>query len=184
MKHLMFLLEEPSTKKFLDEWLPKWLPEDIVFTTVPHEGKHDLQKSIPRKIRAMKNIPDIKFIIIHDQDSADCIELKKQLQVLCREAGCEDVLIRIACHELESWFLGDLLAVERAFNENGLFEKHGQKSKFREPDKLNNAAQELKKIIPSYQKVNGARKIAAYISIERNRSLSFRRLYEGINRMI
>ena len=46
---LVFLLEEESMKHFLDGILPKILPPDVGFITVPHEGKSDLQKSVPIK---------------------------------------------------------------------------------------------------------------------------------------
>lgn len=54
---LVFLLEEQSMKTFLDGILPRILPPDVTFITVPHEGKTDLQKSIPIKLRAWKQ-PD------------------------------------------------------------------------------------------------------------------------------
>ncbi len=41
MIELVFLLEEPSMKEFLDVFLPRILPKDIVFKTIPHGGKSD-----------------------------------------------------------------------------------------------------------------------------------------------
>ena len=49
---LVFLLEEQSMKTFLDGILPRILPPDVTFITVPHEGKTDLQKSIPIKAQS------------------------------------------------------------------------------------------------------------------------------------
>lgn len=48
-----------------------------------------------------------------------------------------------------------------------------RKAKFRNPDRLANAEDELLKIIPEYQKVSGARAIAPYINIAGNLSHSF-----------
>ncbi|MGV2390610.1 MAG UNVERIFIED_CONTAM: DUF4276 family protein [Microcystis novacekii LVE1205-3] len=45
-----------------------------------------------------------------NQDSHDCQKLKKELGEICQNASDAQVLIRIICHELESWFLGDLAA--------------------------------------------------------------------------
>ena len=94
---LVFLLEEKSMKCFLDGILPKILPEDVTFQTIPHSGKSDLQKSIRIKLSAW-NEPDVKFVIVQDQDSNNCRELKMQLLQICNGTK-RDVLIRIACHE-------------------------------------------------------------------------------------
>lgn len=42
---LVFLLEERSMAVFLEGLLPRILPEDVVFTLVPHEGKTDCERS-------------------------------------------------------------------------------------------------------------------------------------------
>ena len=110
---LVFLLEEESMKHFLDGILPKILPPDVGFITVPHEGKSDLQKSVPIKLRAWKE-PGVKFVIVQDQDTGDCRELKRKLVELCGDTT-QEVLIRIACHELEAWYFGDLEAVSKAY---------------------------------------------------------------------
>ena len=59
---LVFLLEERSMKEFLDILLPKILPENVGFRTIPHEGKSDLEKSIKTKLvrrnRAGRRAPD------------------------------------------------------------------------------------------------------------------------------
>jgi len=181
MKKLIFLLEEPSMKELLDILFPKVLPPEIGFQTIPHEGKQDLEKSIPRKLRAWKE-PGVHFIIVRDQDNADCIDVKNRLVELCREAGRKDSLVRIVCHELESWFLGDLVAVAHAFDDMSIAKLQG-KSKYRNPDMISNAAQEIKKIVPSYQKIQGARSIAEHISVERNRSNSFFVFVEGVRKV-
>jgi len=63
---LIFLLEEPSMKNVLEEILPKIIPEQISFNCIAHQGKQDLAKSIPIKIRAFNNIsPHTQFIIVH-----------------------------------------------------------------------------------------------------------------------
>lgn len=51
--------------------------------------------------------------MLRDKDSGDCVETKNRLAGICRDAGKPNALIRIACHELESWYLGDLSAVEQ-----------------------------------------------------------------------
>ena len=171
MKHLVFLLEEESMKALLDVLLPKILPADASFICIPHEGKQDLEKSIPIKLRAWKT-PETSFIIVRDKDHADCLEIKKRLVELCKQAGRGDSLVRIACHELESWFLGDLAAVAQAFGIRKLAEQQ-QNRKYKEPDKLANASEELEKLVKDYRKVSGAKKIAEYMNINKNSSGSF-----------
>jgi hypothetical protein len=183
MKQLVFLLEEESMKALLDKLLPKILPENTNFICIPHEGKQDLERSISRKLRAW-NQP-ANFIIVRDKDGADCIEIKKRLVNLCQESiqGNNKFLVRIACHELESWFLGDLSAVQKAFQIKKLSEQQ-QNKKYKHPDKLSNASQELEKLVKGYRKVSGAEKIATYMTIDQNRSHSFNCFITGIKHLI
>ena len=182
MKQLVFLLEEESMKALLDVLLPQILPGGINFICIPHEGKQDLEKSIPRKLRAWQT-PDTTFVIVRDKDNADCIEIKKHLVDLCAQAGHSDSLVRIACHELESWFLVDLAAVEKAFNIKKLAEQQRNR-KYKEPDKLSNASEELEKLVKGYRKVSGAKKIAAYMTIDQNYSHSFNCFISGVSGLI
>ena len=54
MRRIIFLLEEYSMKVLLDGLLPRLVP-GLQFLCVPHEGKQDLEKSVPRKLRASRN---------------------------------------------------------------------------------------------------------------------------------
>jgi hypothetical protein len=81
--NLIFLLEEPSLENVLKEILPKIIPDEISFICIPHQGKQDLAKSIPKKIRAFQFNPATKFVIVHDQDSHDCKKLKSELLEIC-----------------------------------------------------------------------------------------------------
>ncbi len=180
MKQLVFLLEEESMKALLDILLPQILPPEIEFRCIHHEGKSDLEKSIPIKLRAWQ-APAL-FVIVRDKDRADCREVKKHLINLCEQAGRGDSLVRIACHELESWFLGDLAAVEKAFN----IKLAGQQKnrKYKEPDKLSNASEELEKLVKGYRKVSGAKKIAAHMDINQNYSHSFNCFISGVSSLV
>ncbi|MDO9423786.1 MAG: DUF4276 family protein [Methylobacter sp.] len=182
MKQLVFLLEEESMKALLDILLPQILPPDVIFLCIPHEGKQDLEKSIPIKLRAWQT-PGTSFVVVRDKDHADCLDLKKRLVKLCEQAGRSDSLVRIACHELESWFLGDLAAVEKAFNIKKLTAQQ-QSRKYRDPDKLANASEELEKLVKGYRKVSGAKKIAAFMAIDQNYSHSFNCFISGVNGLL
>lgn len=178
MVQLVFLLEEPFAKVLLDDLLPRVLPTDVSFLCIPHEGKQDLEKSIPIKLKCW-TVPDTWFVVVRDKDQDDCVRMKARLQKLCTDSDRPDTLVRIAIHELESWFLGDLAAVGKAFNQPKLAGKQGSK-KFRNPDALANAQQELKKLIKGYQKVAGARAIAPHLDPATNRSVSFQQLVSGL----
>jgi hypothetical protein len=182
---LIFLLEEPSMKTVLDTILPKLISEHISYICIAHQGKQDLTKSIPNKIKAFSFSPDTKFVVVHDQDSHDCKQLKADLLQLCQQAGKPDVMIRIICHELESWFLGDLAAVEQAYKlkPQSLSKKQGQ-NKFRNPDRLNSAKEELKKLVSEYYPGTHSQKIAPYLSLTDNKSRSFQVFLEGINKIL
>lgn len=176
---LIFLLEERSMKEVLDIMLPQILPEDVEYRTIPHSGKSDLQKSIPHKLKAW-NQPDTKFVIVQDQDSGDCVQVKRFLEELSRPSGRE-VLIRIACRELEAWYWGDLKAVSMAYGKD--VTKLSAKVKYRDPDRLGNPKEELQKLFPGHQQLSGARRIAAHMNIEENASTSFRFFISGVRRI-
>ena len=107
---------------------------------------------------------------------------------ICQQAGKAEVLIRIICHELESWFLGDLAAVEKAygFTPQSLSKRQTQQ-KFRDPDRLNSAKQELKKLINEYSAEYYAgthsKAIAPYLSLTENKSRSFQVFLEAIKKL-
>lgn len=180
---LIFLVEERSMKEMLDLFLPRIIPQEITFFCIAHEGESDLEKSIPRKLRTWDK--ETKFIILRDQDSGDCLVIKEKILNLCKQAEREDILIRIVCHELESWYLGDLAAVEEAFKiTSGKLSKKQQNKKYREPDRLNTAKQELKNLIPEYQEISGSKKIAKYLDLTNNTSHSFKVFLEGIKKIL
>lgn len=176
---IIFLLEEKSMKELLDIILPKILPTDVEFKTIPHSGKNDLRKSIPNKLKAWRQ-PDVKFVIVQDQDSNDCKNLKKSLEDLSSSSGRE-VLIRIACHELEAWYFGDLKAVSQAYSKD--VTTLALKGKFRNPDLIVNPKEELLKIFPKHQQLDGARRIAVHMDIDNNNSTSFQYFIKGVKRI-
>ena len=157
--------------------MPQILPGGIGYRCVVFEGKQDLEKRLPKRLRGWQHIEETKFIVLRDQDSADCRLIKQRLIEICREAGRPETLVRIACRELESFYLGDLAAVGQAFDKANLGKQQKGK-KFRNPDMLSNPVQELQKLVPDYQKLSGSRKIASQMKIDANRSESFNAIVE------
>lgn len=192
MDRLEILVEERSVAEVLNMILPKVLPDGWVLNVNcfvrPHEGKQDLQQSIPRKIRvASKKDIITGFIILQDQDSNDCRKLKSQIVKLCEDAqqGSRSVpfKVRIVCHELEAWYLGDMDAIEHVFPRFHAANYRGKES-FRQPDECNNPKQELKKNVGDYAQIATAREIAPHLDIEGNRSPSFRCFISGLLSMV
>lgn len=183
---LIFLVEEPSITIVLNEILPKIMPAETSFMCITHQGKQDLIKSIPIKLKAFEKFsPATKFIIIHDQDSHDCKKLKSELVNICQKAGKPNAMIRIICHELESWFLGDLAAVEKAYRlAPNTLSKQQTNRKFRNPDQLNSAKQELRNLVKEYYPGTHSKQIAPYLSLTTNTSQSFQIFIKGIHQLL
>ena len=122
MRTIVFFLEEPSAKEMLQGVLHRILPDEILIRYVVFQGKQDLEKNLKIKLRAW-TLPNCSFVVMRDQDSGDCKEIKEKLANICEKAGRKGVLIRIACHELESFYLGDLAAVEKGLDLKGIERK-------------------------------------------------------------
>ena len=167
-------------KVLLDGLLPRLFP-DLDFLCVPHEGKQDLERSITRKLRAWHE-PGVRFVVLRDNDGGDCRTMKANLVTLCEGGGRDDVLVRIACQELEAWYLGDPVALAEAFEDDKLHRIAG-KAAYRNPDSVQRPAIELQRLAPMFQKVSGARRMASLLSPERNSSRSFQVLIEGLGRV-
>lgn len=163
----------------LESFLPRILPDSYQIQYVVFDGKSDLEKRLVLRLRLWQK-PDCRFIVLRDQDSEICTEVKAVLKQKCRDGKHPEALIRIACRELESWYLGDLLAVEYGLQCPGLRNQQ-RKAKFRNPDLLINSAKILKKLANGrYQKVAGSREIGKHLDIQRNSSHSFQVFAMGL----
>ncbi|MDA7987553.1 MAG: DUF4276 family protein [Alphaproteobacteria bacterium] len=181
---LVFLLEEQSAMYFLKALLPEILPAHVDLEFIPHQGKSDLQRSIKKgvlKLKKWHNLPSF-FVILHDQDSHDCIALKKDLRDLCnRTRVAHQPLIRIACRELEAWYFGDLDAVESVFP-NFRADRHKNKAKYRNPDQIHKPSKVLQKIVKGFRKSDAAKRIPHYMNLANNKSASFNAMLEGVTK--
>lgn len=179
---VIFLLEEPSMKILLDGLLPRLFPgwtEGQQFQCIQHEGKSDLDRSIPRKLGAWR-IPGDRFVIVRDNDNADCISLNARLQALCQANGRPETLVRLVCQELESWYVGDLQALAQAF-ENPKLNTPALRKRFAAPDDWQKPSVEVKRLAPTFQKGSGARAMAACLHETGNLSRSFQVFVAGVH---
>jgi len=179
MNRVIFLLEEYSMRVLLEGLLPRLFPS-LLFQCVHHDGKGDLEKSIPRKLRAWKE-PGVRFVIVRDNDGKDCVALKDHLRRLCSYRPEHDFIIRIACQELEAWYLGEPDALADGFKKESL-RRIGLQARFRKPDAVRYPARALVQLVPEYQKISGARVLANHLTRERNHSHSFQAMLDGIAR--
>lgn len=184
MKELVFLLEEESAKAMLESLLPRILHPDIRPRYIPFEGKQDLERQMVKRLRGYAN-PHARFIVLRDQDNApDCGAVKERLIERCQEAGkAAKAMVRIACKELESFYLADLGAVEQGLGLKKLAQQQGS-AKFRCPDRLGSPSRELEALTTGeYQKVSGSRAIGRFLDPANERSPSFKNFIKSIRRM-
>ena len=166
----------------LKELLPRIFP-DVTFQYIPHEGKQDLEKSIPRKMRGWRE-PGVCFVVMRDNDGQDCVALKERLKNLCMHGGREDSLIRIVCQELEAWYFGEPDALAEAYEKVNL-RNIGRRRRFRNSDSIRKPSESLKDIIPEFRKgTTSARRMGQYLTRERNKSASFQVFLTGLERLI
>lgn len=162
-------------------WSPRFCRQALVIVAFHFNENPIPKKNISLKIRAWQK-PNSVFLVMRDQDSGDCKLVKKKLLEECENSRRpkKDYLVRIACHELESFYLGDLDAVRKAgFNIN-------LSKKIKNPDEKSNAAEMLSKITGGeYQKIQGSAAIAPFLKLDgSNQSTSFNMLISGIRKIV
>ena len=164
----------------LRKLLPKLFPdfrEKEHWLIIPHQGKSDLERSYPRKMKKWGE-PGVRFIILRDNDGADCLALKKRLVSKVPD-DAPVYLVRIVCQELESWLLGDMDAVAAAYPAAARHQSFKSLSKS-DPDKLTNAAELMKYLTGTQAKVSRASMIAQHMQPANNRSTSFHVFVNGL----
>jgi len=184
MKTVVILLEGCSEKEMLEGLLPRICPT-VKFHCIPFEGKSDLEKQMELKLRHWRT-PETAFMVLRDQDSGDCKQIKEQLVQKCNDAGRSQTVVRIACRELGSWYFGDLGATEKGLGISGLA-RFKNNRKYRVPDAIVSPSSELKKITQDcYEKIAGSREIGRCLNTnpDRNTSVSFGHFIKGVKRAL
>ncbi|MDM8567150.1 DUF4276 family protein [Candidatus Halobeggiatoa sp. HSG11] len=183
---IFFLVEDYSTRKFLEGILPRLEFEN--FEIKHHRGKEDLTSYLPKIVPSLSKRAK-QIIIILDQDKQDCVKLKNALNDKMVHCACE-YKIRIACYELEAWFLGDMAAISKCSLRFKASYFKG-KEKYRDIDKIEKPSSVIEKIVPNWKKdytskPKFAKTIAPFMSLEQrgskqaNRSHSFHVLLETL----
>lgn len=202
MLHIEFIVEEISTEEFLKIILPKVLGRKVSFSIHAHNGKDELLRKLPNRLKGYKKwIPsNFRIVVLVDQDNQDCRRLKRDLDKIANEAGFAtksstsrgkfQVLNRIAIEELESWFFGDIPALTLAYPR--VPDNLNRKAAFRNPDAISGGTWErLEKILQNagyysagLQKVSAAVDISTHMVPERNQSNSFQVFISGLKAMV
>lgn len=195
--HVELYLEEPSAEAALATLLPRILGPDVTFRLHPFNGKADLLRKLPSRLKGYSRWlpPDWRIVVLVDEDREECEELKGRLLDAIKGAGLKPasvsrpdghVLPRIAVEELEAWFLGDVPALTAAFP--GVPPSLASRERFRDPDAVTGGTWEalarvLKRaghFVGGYPKIEAARRVAAEMDPDRNRSKSFRVFRDGL----
>lgn len=185
MRRLVCFLEERSAQAMLEAVLPRIIGDTVQIQYKPYDGKNDLDNNLERALRCWKT-PDTVFLVLRDQDQGDCQEIKMKLLHKVVAARRESVtLVRIACRELESFYLGDLEAVAAGLKLRNPAGRQAA-SRYRDPDSMVKPSEELKRLSGgSYQKIAGSRAIAPLLKLDgSNRSRSFNMLLVGLRRLV
>lgn len=183
MVQLVFLLEEPSAKTFL-ECITERLHMKPCCRFLTFNGKSDLEKRVHRRMQGWLT-PDSWFLVMRDRDSGQCADIKTSLVNKCRQSGVPDTRfrVRIACGELESFYLGDFPAIAQAYEKTSLLQRASTR-KYRNPDMLGNPCHEFFKLVGEPQaKIRAAQLLGQHINLEHyqdNRSASFRCLIKTL----
>jgi hypothetical protein len=153
----------------------------VAFVCIEHEGRNDLEKRLRDRLRAWR-APGDAFVVVRDQDADDCSKVKRRIASGCRAGGRPGALVRIACRELEAWYLGDLAALVAEYGERPIRDLRTS-SRFRDPDAVVGPSRELRRRLPEFGKIDAARRMGARIALEGGRSRSFRTFVAGVRRL-
>jgi len=174
---IIFLVEDYSMRKFLEGILPRLGFAAHHFEIKHHNGKEDLLANLSKVIPTLSKRA-AHLIVLIDKDKQDCVQLKQKLQEKMAWCFCQYTL-RIACYELESWFLGDLDAIAHCSSKFKLdFFKN--KAKYQHTDNITKPSSDLEAIVPDWKTLYASKpKFAETISkfmtleFEHNHSESF-----------
>lgn len=192
-----FLIEEPSMEAFLRAILPKLLT-DIHFNIYPFQGKDQLLARLPARLKGYAHwIPqDHRIVVLVDQDSDNCKQLKAQLEKIALDAGLYTrtqrndghftVINRIAVEELEAWYFGDWEAVRAAYSR--VPSTIPKRSAYRDPDAIKGGTWEsFERVMKragyfksGLRKIEAAKTIGPFFDPNRNRSPSFQAFRDAL----
>ena len=165
----------------------------------------NLLGELPPRLRgyARGSDPLIRVLVLLDRDQRDCHALKARLEQAARAASLATktapgpdgrflVVNRIVVEELESWFLGDVPALRAAFP--GVPATLAARRGLRDPDAIQGGTWEaLLRVLQQaghypgakrLPKIEVARRVAAGMQPDANRSVSFQAFRAGLGALL
>ncbi|MBM4276077.1 MAG: DUF4276 family protein [Deltaproteobacteria bacterium] len=199
--HIEFLVEEPSAEAALHNIVPKIIGPGNTYDIHTYEGKFDLLKKLPNRLRGYRSwLPSGWIIVILiDEDNKGCQLVKRQLEDIALKEnlytksnkginGSFQVINRLAIQELEAWFFGDPIALRNAYPKvpKGL----DRNKKYRNPDAIEKPSKALGQVLQrvgyhraGLPKKEAARRISGYMDPMRNSSKSFQVFRDTLNQV-
>jgi hypothetical protein len=179
---------------FLRVLLPSVLPEETTFVLHTYQGKYDLIRKLPSRLRGYSNwLPSTqRVLVLVDRDDDDAEQLKALLESIAEVAGLTtktaasggswQAANRIAIEELEAWYFGDWAAVQAAYPR--VNSSIPNKAAFRDSDRIAGGTWEaFERVLQAagyfkegLRKVEAAQEIAAHFDVSRCTSGSFTQL--------
>lgn len=200
---LEILLEEASAEHALRIILPRLVPgavEHVNFELRVFSGKDDLLRKLPSRLRgytAWSEGSNVRILTLVDRDDEDCVELKRRIDKMAGSAGLRihrsgDLISggifksRIACEEIEAWYLGDPAALRKVYPRVAKNFEH--RKGFRDVDAIKGGTWEkLEKLLQDagyfangLRKLEIARSLAPVMDLEVNSSSSFRHFCNAV----
>ena len=178
-QNILILLEEPSAEELLKKFIPRFFPS-LRCTYRHFAGVNNLLKRLEKTIRNHED-SSCPIVILCDQDEKDCVELKKIILGLCKKSGqYSRCAVRIACHELESWYLAQLDVVAQHF---GVPELVRRQKNYQNPDNIGKPSEVMSRITKgNYQKIKGSRIMGEHLDSCVSRSRSFKCFVDTLKR--
>lgn len=212
--HIEILVEDSSGEKLLQVLLPQLLgqqgdphtwrlhaykgigriPPGLVTRADP--AKRILLDQLPRILRGYGKTPGIDaVVIVLDTDRRDCIAFLAELEAVANACNpVPDILFRLAIEEIEAWYFGDRDALFAAYPQakQEVLERYVQDSVCDTWELLADAVHSggsaaIKKAgwpLPGQVKHEWAEKIGPLMDMERNISPSFKKLSDGLRRLV
>ena len=122
--HVEFLVEDDSTAASVNVIIDRLLSGGQGHSRHIRSfgGKQRMLRDLGGHMQALRWADAV--VVVIDQDRDDCIDLKRRIEDIARasrlltsaaEADRRLFRVRIAMHELETWFLGDPIAIRAAY---------------------------------------------------------------------
>jgi len=191
-----FFTEEESARIVLYNILPLILPTDVCFEVYSFNGRGDLLKKLPSRLRAYRHDPlkSNKVVILMDRDSHNCRDVKSQLELIVEQSGLTSkrvnsdefqVVTRVVIEELEAWFFGDIAALNQGYPSIPI--TLAQKRGMQVADEISDPAGRLLRLlkkeysdITKLPKLEVAQKVSSCMNPHMNTSQSFNAFIDGV----